>query len=279
MSMHYFDTDSESKPIVEALLQDGAAIISNQVSDDLTDRVKAELRDSFDSIGRYDEGDFNGYRTLRVSSILAVSRSSSDLVAHQRVIDVADAILLNHCASYQIGSLTGIEILPGETDQWLHTDDSIYPIQLAGMELQISALWALDDFGATNGATRVVLGSHRQHANQRYYETLEDFRRLNPGVSDDNIVQATMPKGSLLLYLGKTLHGGCANHADSTRMALVNTYSLGWLRQEENQYLNVPREQAEQYPRIIQDLMGYKPHRGLGTYQRPDGKWVEYDPL
>ena len=279
MSIQYFDPDSNSESIVEALQQDGAAIISKQVPDNLADRVMTELRESFDEIGRYDESDFNGYKTLRVSSILAISPSSAELVAHQRVIDVADAILLKHCATYQIGSLTGVEILPDETDQWLHTDDSIYPIKIPGIELQISALWALNDFTEANGATRLILGSHQQDATQRYYETLEDFRRLNPSVEDDRIVQANMPKGSLLLYLGKTLHGGCANHSNSARMALVNTYSLGWLRQEENQYLNVPREQAEKYSETIRNLMGYKPHGGLGTYQSPDGRWVEYEPL
>ena len=279
MSIQYFDPDSNSESIVEALQQDGAAIISKQVPDNLADRVTSELRESFDEIGRYDESDFNGYKTLRVSSILAISPSSAELVAHQRVIDVADAILLKHCATYQIGSLTGVEILPDETDQWLHTDDSIYPIKIPGIELQISALWALNDFTEANGATRLILGSHQQDATQRYYETLEDFRRLNPSVGDDRIVQAKMPKGSLLLYLGKTLHGGCANHSNSARMALVNTYSLGWLRQEENQYLNVPRAQAEKYSETIRNLMGYKPHGGLGTYQSPDGRWVEYEPL
>ena len=279
MTIQYFSPKEEIKSIIEALDQDGATIIERQVSDDLADRVKSELRDSFDRVGRYDESDFNGYRTLRVSSILAKSPSSAELVADPRVIEIADKTLLKHCEAYQIGSLTGIEILPGETDQWLHTDDSIYPIQIGGMELQISALWALDDFTKDNGATRVVLGSHRRHANQRYYETLEDFRRFNPAIDHSNIVQATMPKGSVLLYLGKTLHGGCANDSAAARMGLVNTYSLGWLRQEENQYLNVPREIAEQYPKIIQDLMGYMPHKGLGTYQKPDGRWIDYDPL
>lgn len=279
MPVQYFSPSDSASSVVAALQRDGSAIITRQVSDDLIDQVKSELRGSFDRIGRYDESDFNGYRTLRVSSILGVSPSSADLVADPKVIEIADAVLLDHCEVYQIGSLTGIEILPGETDQWLHTDDSIYPLHISGMELQISALWALDDFTLANGATRIVLGSHRRHANQRYYETLDDFRRLNPGIEESQIVQATMPKGSVLLYLGRTLHGGCANDSDTARMALVNTYSLGWLRQEENQYLNVPRETAEKYPRIIQDLMGYKPHRGLGTYQKPDGRWVDYDPL
>ena len=51
----------------------------------------------------------------------------TELVADPRVIEIADKTLLKHCEAYQISGLTGIEILPGETDQWLHTDDSIYP--------------------------------------------------------------------------------------------------------------------------------------------------------
>jgi ectoine hydroxylase-related dioxygenase (phytanoyl-CoA dioxygenase family) len=39
-----------------------------------------------------------------------------------------------------------------------------------------------------------------------------------------------------------TVHGGGANRTDKPRAGLINTYALGWLRQEENQYLNVPRE-------------------------------------
>jgi hypothetical protein len=54
---------------------------------------------------------------------------------------------------------------------------------------------------------------------------------------------------------------------------LINTYALGWLRQEENQYLNVPREIAEQHSEVIRKLMGYQMHRTLGAYQYPDGTW------
>jgi ectoine hydroxylase-related dioxygenase (phytanoyl-CoA dioxygenase family) len=128
------------------------------------------------------------------------------------------------------------------------------------MELQLSALWALDDFSAENGATRVVLGSHGR-------------RSLVPhGV--DEVVQAVMPRASVLFYLGSTLHGGGANRTARPRAGLVNTYALGWLRQEENQYLQVPREVAETYPDTIQRLLGYQSHGLVGSYQLPDGSWV-----
>ena len=63
----------------------------------------------------------------------------------------------------------------------------------------------------------------------------------------DHTVQATMSKGSVLLYLGSMLHGGGANRTELPRMGLVNTYALGWLRQEENHNFAIPREIADSY--------------------------------
>lgn len=245
--------------------RDGAAIVINQVAADVMDAVLAELRGPFDRQGRMDESDFNGYKTLRASGVLRWSPTSAELVAHPRVMDVCDSILLEHCVNYRIGSLTAIEIYPGEDHQVLHTDDGIYPVRLPGMQLQLSAMWALQDFSLQNGATRVVLGSHRINDLNRY-STLD----LE---SEGEIAQAVMPKGSVLFYMGSTWHGGGANRSNAPRAGLINTYALGWLRQEENQYLNVPREIAEKHSKKIQALMGYQLHRTLGSYQNDDGVW------
>ena len=122
------------------------------------------------------------------------SRYFSDLLLDPVVLAVADAILKPHCEVYQVGSTTAIEILPGEGAQVLHADDTCYPSHLLPFEVQISALWALDDFTQENGATRVVPK-----------ETgIEDPEQ----VEEKDVVQAVMPKGSAVLYLGSTLHGG-----------------------------------------------------------------------
>jgi ectoine hydroxylase-related dioxygenase (phytanoyl-CoA dioxygenase family) len=273
MPLQYFDPDVDTADIIRALQRDGAAVVRNQVGPEVTDAILMELRKPFDEVGKCDESDFNGYKTLRVSGILGISPTSAELVAHPRAMEVADAILLSHCLNYRIGSLTAIEIHPGETNQTLHVDDGIYPVRMPGMQLQVSAMWALEDFTEENGATRVALGSHVDQGTNRYYNRQEEF----DGASDspDEVVQAVMPKGSVLLYLGATLHGGGANRADKPRAGLINTYALGWLRQEENQYLNVPREIAEKYSKTIQRLMGYQMHRTLGAFQHPDGTWFK----
>jgi ectoine hydroxylase-related dioxygenase (phytanoyl-CoA dioxygenase family) len=262
-----YAADVATDVVVAALKRDGAVVIHNQVEDDVADVVLGELRESFEAVGRCDESDFNGFKTLRVSAILAVSPTSVELVGHPRVLEIADAILLENCLGYRIGSLTGIEIHPGETDQHLHTDDGVYPVPIPGVELQVSALWALNDFTARNGATRVVPGSHLQSGPRG--------RRTSPEpLPGEHVVQAVMPKGSVLFYVGSTVHGGGANESDAPRTGLVNTYALGWLRQEENQILNVPREIADGQPEHIRRLMGYQPHGQLGGYLNPDGSWV-----
>ena len=50
----------------------------------------------------------------------------------------------------------------------------------------------------------------------------------------------------------------------SMGLRLVSVLLLGWLRQEENQYLDVPPELARTLPRELRELVSYKMHQGLG---------------
>jgi len=248
-----FGGDADPDEIFKVLRTQGAVIVDGVLSEAVADKVASELRPHFDKRGEEQKSQFNGFDTLRLSEILARSRTSADLIGHKLVMDIADRVLLPFCVSYRIGSCSGIEIWPSESEQFLHRDDDIYPIRMPGMEWQISALWALTDFTEENGATRVVLGSH------------DGAGEVVPMTQDDTL-GAEMKKGSLLLYLGSTYHGGGANRSNAPRMALVNTYALGWLRQEENMYLSIPRDVAESYPENIRALMGYTPYGNVLGY-------------
>jgi ectoine hydroxylase-related dioxygenase (phytanoyl-CoA dioxygenase family) len=256
--------------VVEALQRDGAVVVTELAELSLVDAVRAELRPLFDARGRDTRSDFNGARTLRApSALLAAAPTAADLVDHDLVVEVANAVLLPYCATYQVGSMTGIEILPGESAQALHRDDSLYPIEISGLELQIGVMWALDDFTEENGATRVVPGSHR---------FLRSWHL--PGLS--NWEAAAMPKGSALFYLGSTWHGGGANRSDAPRMGLINTYSLGWLRQEANLYLEVPPEAAARFGPRLRALLGYTAHGAgddlIGKFRGECPAWVATPP-
>lgn len=262
-SLPSFANSASTFDVVAALRHRGGAIIQNQIEDKLADDVVAELRPYFDEKGRASESDFNGFSTLRLSRILAYSRSAAKLIAHKRVMEIADAVLLDQCVSYQLGSTTGIEIHPGETAQKLHRDDEIYPLSMPGIDVQISALWALNDFTAENGATRVAIDPRKK---------LEPFT-----IRDEDVVQAVMPKGSVLFYLGRTWHGGGANTSKAPRAALINTYSLGWLKPEVSYTLMHPKELIHSFDQPIPRLLGYQGHGShIGQYPGdPDNRWHE----
>ena len=269
MPLSSFDAEVSSAVVVDALRRDGAAIVRNLAPPSLVQSVCAELRAKLDESGAdhqasYPTG-FSGRKTLRCYGVLRFSPSSSQLIAHRMVLEVADAVLLPACADYQLGSTTGIEILPGQGNQPLHRDDTPYPIQLAGLELQIGVMWALSDFTSQNGATRIAIGSHR---------LLRSWHI--PKVS--HCEQAVMPQGSAVFYLGSTWHGSGENRSSSARTGLINTYSLGWLRSESNHMLEVPPSIAAQYNQSVRRLLGYTTHGDgedqLGHYDGHEPVWV-----
>ena len=261
-SLCYFSQSDSLEDQLTALERDSAIVVTDLVSDKTVDTVRAELQPFFDRIGEQFADDFNGYNTRRLASTLAYSMHAAALIEQPHTLKLMDALLLPYCSNYQIGSSTAIEIMPGEKAQVLHQDDIIYPIRVPGIEWQASVMFALTDFTIENGATHVVPKSHT-----------EDYQ---PG-DHDATAQAVMSRGSALVYLGAAWHGGGANQTNDPRTGIITTYSLGWLRQEVNQYLTVPRDRAAQFSRTIQNLLGYQCHsRYLGRFpEDPDGFWLD----
>lgn len=249
--------------VVSVLRRDGGVILDEVLADTLLDAVKADLAPHFEREGNRFQNDFNGYLTRRLSALLALSRNAAELIAEPTVLNVVDAVLSPHCHCYRLGSATAIEILPGEAAQELHQDDEFYPTRIPGLEYQVGVMWALDPFTRENGATRLICGSH--------------WTGKHAGDASREPAQAVMNRGSALIYFGSTLHGGGPNRSAVPRAGLINTYALGWLRQEENQYLAVPRAVADSYPEHVRRLMGYQAHgRFLGVYPGdPDDRWYD----
>lgn len=269
MTLSAFAKDADLGQVTEALRRDGAVIVKDLVNADVVDAVCRELRPELDAKGLQQESAFNGSLTNRIGNILAVSPSAAALLEHDMVVAVANEILLPFCAGYQISSATAIEVMPGEGAQALHRDDTPYPIDIAGMELQIGVMWSLSDFTPENGGTRIVPGSHRLLRSWH----LPDLR---------NWEAAAMPKGSALFYMGSTWHGAGANQTNDRRMGLINVYSLGWLRQEVNQYLTHPPEIAAKFSPRLRALLGYTTHTTgddrLGNYSGDCPAWVKTPP-
>ena len=268
MTLQNFGPTASAAEVAAATLKDGAAIVSGLVPADSVDKIAGELRENLDTFGNRSKRDFSGHNTNRCHTVLEEAPSSVDLIAHDMVMDVADTILLPHCESYRIGSITAIEICPGQKVQNLHRDNCIYPVSLPGMEMLIGCMWSLTDFTEENGATQVVPGSHRHIS-------------MGENIDVSNVELAVMPKGSALFYLGSTMHGAGENRSDAARMGLINIYSLGWLRQETNQYLSIPLELARTFGDRMRRLLGYTTHDRLGDrlgkYYGSDTSFIDKD--
>jgi hypothetical protein len=229
--------------VAEVVKTEGAVVVDRLAPPALLDRIEAELGPW---LARTPTGPdaFSGRRTRRTGALIARSPSSRDLVMHPLALG-STRVLLAHATNFQLHLTQSIAIGPGEPAQSLHRDQwafDFFPFP-NGYEVQCNVIWAQTEFSEANGATRVAVGSNRA----------EDGVIFQPSDTEP----AEMERGSALFYSGSVYHGGGANQTDTTRIGLNITYNVAWLRQEENQYLSVPREVAATLPVELLRLMGY----------------------
>lgn len=232
--------------IADSIRDQSYAIVHGVLDEAALARLRGELRPHLDETGTGFEA-FTGFRTKRFGALLARVPMSREMVLNPVVHGVAQNLLGPSCSRIQLNYTGVMHLEPGEKAQTLHRDTGFYPLQNPCPPLILATMWAVSDFTVENGATCFVPGSH----------LWDDRRQPLP----EEIVAAEMPAGSVLLYIGATVHGGGANRANAARTGVALHYTLGWLRQEENQYLAVPRELARTFRPELQELMGYS----LGT--------------
>ena len=205
---------------------------------------------------------FLGYRTRRIFNLLARDPLFARVPLHPAVLPLVEQVLDEQCL---LSSLTAIEMQPGQEAQPLHADDGSIALPRPHPTVVCVALWALTDFDHANGATRLVPGSHRRD------------RRPAKGEQEEH-VEAEMPAGSVLLYDGSLWHGGGTNATDDRRVGIVVNHCAGFLRQEENQLLAVPRDLARTFPRRLQEMLGYGVYRGLMGHVDQQDPGILLDP-
>ena len=230
---------SGSNDVAARLLQDGYVVVTGMMDAAGLETARADLQRVLAATptGR---NAFEGFTTQRVYALFAKTRTFDQAATHPLLLAVL-AEVLGNC---QLSAPVGIRIGPGEKAQILHRDDAIYPVPEPHPPLVVNTMWPLDEFTAENGATRFIPGSHA----------------WEPGrvpAADDPVETAVMSPGSAMFYLGSLWHGGGANQTDAPRLGVILEYAAGWLRQQENHCLAVPREVVSQLPERLQELLGY----------------------
>ena len=265
--------------VLSSLDRHGFVVIERAVAPSCCDGLVAEMRPYIDATPHGLHG-LGG--TRRVGALVARSKASHGMIAHPAVLRLAKSVLAEQQLSgdsVKIGGRTGkgrkgfrypwqlhltqiIDVGPGGgTDVHphqlkMHRANGMwtYDFQYAGLDPQVECMWALTDFTAANGATHIVLGSHREQPR-------------GGGLSHtEPTVQAAMPKGSVLIWTGWSVHGAGANTSRERRIGMNINYALAFLAQEENQLLACPPHLARQLEPALQRLIGYRQPAGALNY-------------
>ncbi len=235
---------TDTQRITQALTDDGACIVCGALARSLCRDLLKDFRPHLDAIGwgddvlGYPDG-FHGHRTKRLHGLFSKSKRMTDVLTRPVFLQAAEALLVDTgtARDYRLSNTELMVLGQGQQNQDFHTDAVSWERtqRQEPNELLVSANCALTDFTETNGATRVVPGSHR-------------WRDGRPPRADEVCV-ATMPAGSALLYTGNVIHAGGANQEPDDRVGLYLGYVVSWLRPLENQLVtNAPADIAELPP-------------------------------
>jgi ectoine hydroxylase-related dioxygenase (phytanoyl-CoA dioxygenase family) len=241
--------------VVSALDEAGCLVVTGLAEESARHRLVEELAPHLAAAPVQTDDDpaaFYPGLTQRVTALVARSEQVRELIMHPTVTAVCDHFLRpNAPDGYQLHVTAALNVGPGARVQVLHREEDPFTIfPLPRPHLIVATMWAITDFRAENGATLLVPGSHRWTADRQ--------------PAPDEVVAAEMPAGSVLFWLGGTLHGAGANVSDEWRYGVILTYSAAWLRQEENQYLDVPADVAAGLSPELQVMLGFKMNGALG---------------
>ena len=240
-------SEAAIRSYAQRVRDDGYCVIERAAEPELTDGLKAALEriEREHRLGPA-KTSFEGFKTLRINNLLTYEEIFWEVPLHDGVLPVVEQLLDEECL---LSSFCSLVLGPGQEAQPIHEDTQLIPLPRPHIPISINAIWALSDFRADNGATRIVPGSPKFPSSPEYGK-------------DYDAVTATMPAGSVMLFDSALWHGGGANVSNERRFAFSCAYCWGWMRQQENLQLGIDRDIARRFPRRLQELCGYSVYKG-----------------
>ncbi|MEM8768953.1 MAG: phytanoyl-CoA dioxygenase family protein [Pseudomonadota bacterium] len=243
--------------ILAAVDADGACIALKVLPHDLCDALMADFNVHLDAsewgaddLGYRDK--FFGEQTKRLHGLFSKSPHMVNVLTHPLFLTLAERLLVDSGLGkdFRLSNAELMVLNEAQDVQEFHTDAASWHRaqgmeKAGGNEILISANCALTEFTATNGATRVVPGSHRWEP-ERTPEAHE-------------VCLAVMPKGSALIYSGNAVHSGGANREATARAGLYLGYAVSWLRPLENQLITNKPADILALPEEAQRLLDVSP--------------------
>jgi len=238
--------DLDIGAVVGTIREQGYAVVENFLREDTIAKIRAAFNNDVPITEMRAIGTKTG-RTWRAHNLLAKTRAADSVFLDPRLRAIVDGVIGRY---NQINVTTLFNTLPGETKQFLHQDDGLWPIPRPHPPFLCNALFAFDDFTRDNGATHLVPFSHTW---------------TKPVDQSVESIQIEMQSGSVVLWEGGVWHAGGANITeDQERMGLFISHQVSYLRPQEIQLLSVPADVVRTMPQKLQRLVGYHTF-GLGV--------------
>lgn len=266
-----FTKDANPSQVVAGLKLAGGVIVRGILSKTAVAQMEADLRPYLEADTPWEASSFFPPSTRRAFGLAGKSyAAATELIGCPLYQEVCKQFLTSKAYKWygtpsetsqlnisppQVNNTIAFSVRPGNSfNQPLHRDDDIhyanrkrvdvYPDPTNSREFGIGFFVAGTKSTKANGATRFIPGSHLEATEQPPDERFVRYAELNVGDG--------------LILLSSCFHGGSANTTKNEERLLFSCFmTRGWLRQEENQYIAVPVEQAKKLPLRIQKLLGY----------------------
>ena len=213
-------TDDERKFLDEQ----GYLIVRNVLSPDqvqaftmrLDELAKLEGEDAGKEVHQ-EEG------TDRLSNLIDKDPMFDICFTHSKVLAAIAHVLQK---DFKLSSLNSRASLPGAGHQRFHADHS-KPVK-PGKYVVCNSIWLIDEFNKTNGATRVVPGSHLKEKLPQ--DEMDDIYAFHP-----DEIQLIAPAGTVVVFNSHLWHGGAKNESNTPRHAMHSYFCQRGDEQQLNQ--------------------------------------------
>ena len=251
---------------VDAMKRDGYYIVEKAFSDDFCDQVVEALnRIEVEYQIQPMDMDFSGRNTVRIMNLLQYDDLFQQIPVSDSFLPIIEQYLDPECL---LSGIDSSNIRAGEKAQPIHADTWWIDDRRLDFPVMVNTILALTDFTEENGATRLVPGSHLWSAEDVAYEQSDASYGQVPasqpkGYGTDWMpIVAEIPKGSVIVYDIRLLHGSGANRTDKPRPCIISPYVLGWIRQLDAFAYGLSQEKLKSFSSRLRKLIGLECYRG-----------------
>ncbi|MBV9256279.1 MAG: phytanoyl-CoA dioxygenase family protein, partial [Actinobacteria bacterium] len=197
---------------------------------------------------------------LTAAHLLGRGELFEEIAVHPWVLTLAEKLAGPGCL---LGQSLAFTKAKGIDTHDLHSDYALVPEPFPEQCLNVTSIWALDDFTETSGSTVVVPGSHKRNCHP------------TADASTAHAVKIIMPKGSVALWHGATWHGAAVRQDDGDRLSLHNSYFRYFTRPFDS-YLDIDPAVLERNSPTVTTLCGLDDPFEKNSFKGPNRERLNY---